>query len=167
MKSQQTIFQVLKSDHREVNAMLKELCKMTTPTEKRKKLFEKMKTELLAHAYAEDEVFYNTLVPGIKKPHLIFEAKEEHHLVEFLMAELQSPELSPEEWNAKIIVLKELVEHHVEDEEGDVFEQAEKLLDKESSKEIAQQMLERKQELIEAGIDVEEESTHHRMVSNA
>ena len=149
-KTESDIYNVLKNDHREVKALLKEIEALEEST-KRDGLFEKLKANLLAHSHAEDEVFYEPLKEKLEDDvYLVFEAKEEHKLVEQLLNEL-SESLEDDVWCAKFKVLKEMVEHHIEEEEEDLFKKAKKVISPEESEQMAQEMLEKeKAELDEA-----------------
>ena len=71
---------------------------------------------------------------------ITLEAYEEHNLVKQLLAELESEAKDQEQWTAKFTVLKENVEHHVEEEEGELFPKARKVLGKERSEEIGSEI---------------------------
>lgn len=112
--------------------------------------FDVLRDELLAHAHAEDAVFYEPLMSTFDKEddeELIREAKEEHHVVELLINEISQLDSDDDQWKAKVIVLKEVVEHHVEEEEEDMFKKAKKVLSIEEAKEIGSQMLELKESM--------------------
>jgi hemerythrin superfamily protein len=113
-----------------------------------------LKTKLTAHAKGEEQAVYPRfaeLSDEIKD--LIGEAREEHSLVEDKLEELARIDVKDEEWKAKFTVLKELVEHHVEDEEGEVFPKARKAMKGDTASELAEQYLAAKGKI--AGPDAE------------
>jgi hemerythrin-like domain-containing protein len=103
---------------------------------------EQITTELKLHTKIEEEIFYPAVreTGTSKAEEMIDEAFEEHHVVELVLAEL--PKVDPEDarFEAKMTVLSELVEHHVEEEEGEMFPMAEKKLGAERIKELGQQL---------------------------
>jgi hypothetical protein len=117
--------------HREVEGFFKQIEK-TEDSDERKKLMAEIKHALELHTRLEEEIFYPA-VRGLetkKAEDMVLEAYEEHHVVKLVLAEL--PQLDPddEHFEAKMTVLKELVEHHVEEEEQDkdgLFKMAKKL----------------------------------------
>lgn len=82
--------------------------------------------ELSVHAGIEETVFYPALRERIAADDedQVLEALEEHHIVKFLLSELQSLSSEDERYTAKVTVLRELVDHHVEEEESEMFKQA-------------------------------------------
>lgn len=142
---------LLKDDHKKVMALLKRFDEMKDPEPATKrKLAEQIIRELMIHETIEEQVFY----PAYKKAaddegkELVAEAKEEHHVVDVLIEELQSLDIEAEDFDAKMTVLKENVEHHIKEEEEDMFPDARKLLAKEKLVELRQVMAELKQSLV-------------------
>jgi hemerythrin-like domain-containing protein len=78
------------------------------------------------HAELEEELIYPAIREGIEDDTLMNEATEEHHLVHVLIAELKELEPSEDSFIAKFTVLGELVKHHVNEEEGEMFPAAQK-----------------------------------------
>lgn len=140
---------LLKADHRKVEELFKKLEDTTERAVKtRTELFEKLKMELTVHALAEEAVLYPENKEIKETRELGFEAMEEHHVVKILLAELS--ELSPdtEEWTAKLSVLKENVQHHVKEEEGEIFPKTKKALSAEELDEIGTRLFEEKEKLL-------------------
>lgn len=134
-------FQLLKKDHEKVAGLLKKLDETTERGVKtREELFGKLKTELEMHAHIEETIFYPALMKEKKTEDITREALEEHQVVKTLLQELDTLPKDDEQWGAKLTVLKENIEHHVEEEEGDMFKQAQKVLGKEESDELGDQM---------------------------
>jgi hemerythrin-like domain-containing protein len=133
-----TIYSLLKADHRAVKALLVKLTQKSQhgSDEQRQKLLQKIRAELLVHNQAEEAVFYSRLTASIESRVLTIEGKREHELVEELLSELSDLPGTSEEFIGKAKVLRDLVEHHVEEEEGDIHRQARKELSTVEAKEI-------------------------------
>ena len=138
---------LLKKQHREVKGLFKKMEKTDSGGERRK-LMETIAQELQMHTTIEEEIFYPAMreVESKKAEKMVDEAFEEHHVVKLVLAEL--PKVDPEDdrFEAKMTVLSELVEHHVEEEETEMFKLAEKLGKQELS-DLGEQMAGRAEEL--------------------
>ncbi|MGZ3768755.1 MAG: hemerythrin domain-containing protein [Bdellovibrio sp.] len=145
------IYDVLKKDHQEVKKLLNEIEKYLDEErfDEAQDLFDTVKTEIIAHSKSEEEVFYQPLKAILKEKHdeeLPWQGEQEHHVVSLLLNELARLELEEEEWKAKLKVVKELVEHHVEEEENEIFAVAKKTFSHEEAEEIAANMEELKEQ---------------------
>ena len=122
-------FTLLKTDHEKVAGILTSIEETTERAVKgREELFARLKEELDLHAKIEEEIFYPALEEAEETREVTLEAYEEHRLVKQLLAELEAEPKDTEEWTAKFTVLKENIEHHVEEEEGEMFKQARQVL---------------------------------------
>ena len=148
----QNAIELLKSDHDKVRQLLDELTNTTErATKKRMELCGQIAKELEAHTTIEEEIFY----PAFKKAGgkedvtLIHEAKEEHRAVDKLvLPDLQKTEPGSLEFSGRAKVLKELVEHHADEEEEDMFPEAKRLFSKDELADLGERMAQRKQELM-------------------
>lgn len=145
------IYELLKKDHAEVKKLLNEIEKSLEDEkfDEIQELFNTLKVELVAHSKSEEEVFYQPLKAVLKekqKEELSWEGEQQHHIVSLLLNELSRLELEEEEWKAKIKVLKEILELHIEEEEGEIFAVAKKNFSKEEAEEIAENMEELKEQ---------------------
>jgi hypothetical protein len=139
---------LLKHDHDEVKKMLADLESTTERAEKtRTEGLAKLKAELEVHETIEEEIFYPALKEHPKTKDLALEGYEEHHVVDMVMAEIEGVEPSDETWMAKFAVMKENLEHHIEEEEGEMFPQAEKVFTDGELGELGDRMQTRKDEL--------------------
>ena len=131
---------LLKKQHRQVEKLFKQAEK--AQSRQRRQLMEQIVEQLKLHTKIEEEIFYPAVreLGTSKAEEMIDEAFEEHHVVDLVLAEL--PKVDPEDdrFEAKMTVLSELVHHHVEEEEGELFPMAEKKLGAERIKELGQQM---------------------------
>ena len=140
-------FTLLKQDHETVADLLEKIDKTTERGLKtREDLFTKLKSELDVHAKIEETIFYPALENEDETRDITLEAFEEHRLVKQLLGELESMPKDSEEWTAKFTVLKENIEHHVEEEEGEMFENARKVLSKEDQETLGTRMEQAKKE---------------------
>jgi hemerythrin-like domain-containing protein len=139
---------LLKQDHDEVKKMLSDLESTTERAEKtRTEGLATLKSELEVHEAIEEEIFYPALKDHPKTKDIALEGYEEHHVVDMVMGELEGVAVSDETWAAKFAVMKENLEHHIEEEEGEMFPQAEQVFDEAELEELGERMQARKEEL--------------------
>jgi len=125
-------FELLKKDHEKVSGIFEKLEPTTERGVKtREELFAQLKQELEIHTKIEEQILYPVLKDAEETHDITLEAFEEHNVVKTLLAELEALPKDDETWEAKLTVLKENVEHHVEEEEGDMFKKARKVLSSE------------------------------------
>lgn len=138
-------FKLLKSDHEKVAGILEKIDGTTERALKtREELFTQLKFELDVHAEIEEKIFYPVLEKAEESRDITLEAFEEHRLVKQLLGELEAEAKDNETWTAKFTVLKENIEHHVEEEEGELFKKARKVLSEEEIDELGTRMEEAK-----------------------
>ena len=138
---------LLTDDHDKMRKLLDEL---ETTTERgvktREELFSKIKGELTIHEIIEEEIFYPALKEHPKAKDIVLEGYEEHHVVDTVMAELEDLPVDDESWGAKAKVMKENVEHHMEEEEGEMFQKARQVVDRDELEALGTRMERRKTE---------------------
>ena len=117
------VIQKLKDDHRRVEALFEAY--ENGKGQAKRKTAQRVVEELSVHAAIEERIVYPAIRKAFADGHIINEALEEHHLVHVLLKELKRLSLGPT-FDAKVQVLKELIQHHVKEEEGEVFPAAEK-----------------------------------------
>ncbi len=121
--------ELLKHDHDEVEELFERFDSAGSSSEKRS-ILDNILSELDVHASIEEQVFYPAVQSEVSKlDDLVREGIEEHHVVEQLMTELATMEPDHPQFEAKVKVLKENVEHHVEEEEEGMFPEVESALD--------------------------------------
>jgi hypothetical protein len=136
---------LLKTDHEKVSGIFEKLEETTERAEKtREELFMKLKQELDLHAHVEETIFYPVLKKSDETRDITMEGIQEHHVVKVLLRELDAMGVGSETWTAKLKVLKENVEHHVEEEEEDMFKSAREVLSREQLEELGALMEEEK-----------------------
>jgi hemerythrin superfamily protein len=135
--------EMLKKQHREVESLFRKALKSDDGAEK-EELAQEIIEKLTMHASIEEEIFYPAYRESAgtqKGENLVLEAYEEHVAVKLLLGEISKADSQAENYDAKLTVLKELVEHHVEEEEKEMFPSAEKKLGKERLEELATEMM--------------------------
>ena len=138
---------LLKDDHDRVKKMLADGEETTERAEVgRTELFAKLKEEMLIHERIEEEIFYPALKQHPKAKDIVLEGFEEHHVVDEIMGELEATDVTDDTWGAKFKVMKENIEHHIEEEEGEMFKQARQVFDADELAELGERMARRKEE---------------------
>jgi hemerythrin-like domain-containing protein len=137
---------LLKTDHDKVKKLLAEL---ETTTERgiktREELFATIKGELTIHEVIEEEIFYPELKSHPRAKDIVLEGYEEHNVVDTLMRELEETPVDDETWGAKAKVMQENIEHHIEEEEGEMFKTARQVFDEQELDDLGTRMEQRKQ----------------------
>src|SRR5690242_10156322 len=144
------ILQDLHNDHSEVDSLMDRIMDSEDATE-RAALFDEMKTKLLAHAHAEEEVLYRPLEAGQSEASRSFahEGTNEHQLVEQQLQKLSADrDNAGEQWTTELKVLRELVEHHVNEEESTGFSCSRDEFDKDELEVMGQRFQTRKAQLM-------------------
>src|SRR5688500_11907680 len=144
-------FTLLKADHKKVAGILEKIDATTERGVKtREELFTQLKTELDVHARIEETIFYPALEKAEETRDITLEALEEHRLVKQLLRELEAADKGEEKWTAKFTVLKENIEHHVEEEEGEMFKKARQGLSEDDGETLGTRMEEAKKKQLKA-----------------
>ena len=134
------IYTKLKDDHQVVSSVLQQLSQTTaTDTGKRKALVAELNRSLTRHSEAEDATFYSVLLQHEPTRGLIRDGQQEHQRIDSLLHELDRMDADDPQWNAKLQVLKSVVERHVHEEEGPVFARARTILPAEQAEDLGRQ----------------------------
>ncbi|HEX8171266.1 MAG TPA: hemerythrin domain-containing protein [Thermoanaerobaculia bacterium] len=139
---------LLKQDHENVRKLLAQL--VSASGARRTKLLGQIEQEVKVHSTIEEEIFYPAYYQAARKKEdkqLFFEALQEHHVVDLVMPEADEG-ASAEELKAKAKVLRELIEHHAEEEEKEMFPRARKAMDRDDLRALGEQMMRRKEDLM-------------------
>ncbi|MDQ6894584.1 MAG: hemerythrin domain-containing protein [Acidobacteriota bacterium] len=143
--------ELLKNDHDEVEDLFEQYEKAGDNAKATKQgLFEQIREALTVHMDIEETIFYPAVkaVRDKEVKDLVREADEEHHVVKILLGELSKMSPSDEQFDAKMTVLKENIEHHVEEEESELLPDAKKQLSAELLEQLGDEMEERKEKLL-------------------
>lgn len=141
---------MLKKDHELVQKLLTQLDNTReSAVDRRKALLQKIEQELKIHTDIEEQIFYPAYKEAVSSSdeHIYYEAVEEHGVVDWVLPQLRSTAMDTVEFSAKAKVLKDLIEHHVEEEETEMFPKARKALGTPRLRELGELMKMRKQEI--------------------
>lgn len=137
-----SIIPLLKKDHKEVSALLKEaLATSEQSEEKRAQLFTQINDALVLHMRFEEENLYPLLREQTRTKDDALEAEAEHAQVKHLLNEISNLDANDERWKANVMVLTEDIRHHVKEEEqaGGLFDELKKAVDNETLAGLAEQ----------------------------
>jgi hypothetical protein len=138
---------LLEDDHKKVKKLLDEGDDTTERAIKtRGELFAKIKKEMTVHERIEEEIFYPALKEHPKAKEVVLEGYEEHHVVNQILSELEGTPVDDERWAAKFSVMKENIEHHIEEEEDDMFKKARNVFDDDELESLGDRMATLKKE---------------------
>lgn len=142
---------LLEADHERVKAILAQLSESTDrAVKKRTELVAKLEMEITIHTQLEEQILYPAFkeAGGKKEDEMYYEAKEEHRTVDSLvLPDLKSTDPTKPEFAGRAKVVKELLEHHIEEEETEMFPKARKLLGNTKLDALGEQMLAMKAEM--------------------
>lgn len=145
---------MLKEDHAVVRKLLRSLERTeTNEGTRRSTLLEQVAREIEIHAAIEEDIFYPAFKERAREEHdqeLFFEAAEEHGLVHHVLPTLRETDVESPLFSARAKVLKDLVEHHAEEEETEMFPRARKLMDREALVELGRRLEQAKAKLKES-----------------
>lgn len=144
---------MLKADHVTLKRLTRELEETgDRAVKERERLVAEIERVLKTHAQIEEEVFYpafKAATAKMEEQSMFYEAAEEHHVVDMLLPSLKSANKKSPEFEAKATVLKELLEHHIKDEETEMFKVARQVFSEEQLREIGD-LMQARRETIEA-----------------
>jgi hemerythrin-like domain-containing protein len=139
---------LLESQHRRVESLLKQLESGVADHET---LRDELANHLAAHMAIEQDIFY----PAIKRVNddLVNESYEEHALAEVALKRLLATDPEDDEFRPRVIALKELIQHHVQEEEEELFPAVQAALDKETLEQLGRTMQQRFEVVFAAGFE--------------
>jgi hemerythrin superfamily protein len=137
---------LLKNDHRKVEKIFKDIEKGNG---NREQLFKELATELTVHAEIEEKLFYPAVKDAKPTHEIVLESFEEHKQVKVVLADLEKADKKTEHWLAGLKVLMEDVQHHVGEEENELFPKVkDKVLAKEELEDLGTRMEQMKTQLL-------------------
>ncbi len=138
------LFQLLKKDHDEVEKLLERLKDSSERAAKsRKSGLEKLHQLLIPHMEAEEEVYYQALV-DVGEKDVAFEGMEEHRAARAVLSDLEAIDVTDERWKSRVKVLGELILHHVEEEESEMFDKTREQFDDQQIDQLGDRVQQRK-----------------------
>jgi len=133
------IISALESDHEEIRGLFKALLKdEQLEMADRKTLFPSLRTKILAHAEAEEKSLYEPLEQRGLLHDEVMEGREEHRLTAQMIDDIETAKLEDDEWMAKVKVLKDVLVHHLEEEEKSMFPEARKAFSSKDAKRMGE-----------------------------
>jgi len=131
--------ELLKEDHRKVGDLFAQL-KATGDEKRHQQLFEQIRVELEIHTHIEETVLYPAFEKYGQLKALVLEAYEEHKQIKTLISEVIALNEGSERFGAKLKVMGENVEHHVKEEEGEIFPKVKKFFDRKQLEQLGQEL---------------------------
>ena len=142
-KTELDAIELLEQEHRQFERLLKEGEESTERAKKgRKELLATLIAGLNAHELMEEKVLYPALQSHPEAREIVLEGFEEHHVADVIAAELKEVATDDEQWGAKFKVMKENIEHHIQEEEGEMFRTARGIFSKDELLDLAERMRE-------------------------
>ena len=132
------VLTLLKDEHDEAKGLFQKLEKAEGKTAQA--LWDDLSSRLSLHEEMEETYFYPELKKAETTEDIVLEGYQEHHVMDVLIEEINGLQPSAEEWQPKIKVLKENTEHHIEEEEGELFPKVRKIWDAARRKQVGEQM---------------------------
>ncbi|PJK29917.1 hemerythrin domain-containing protein [Minwuia thermotolerans] len=140
-----SIIDILKEDHRRVQGVIDDILATTENSEKtREELFEKIKTDLELHTSFEEEVFYPEARKATGMDEEIRDDLKEHKEADQMLDKLSAMSVTSDRWMKELRNLKDALEHHIEDEQGELFPATEKAISEERLQEMGRSYLARR-----------------------
>ncbi len=138
---------LLERDHRRLEELLK-TGTAARAVARRSAILQIIARELTVHELIEEKVLYPVLKSHAEARDIVLEGYQEHHVADIVLKELQRMPPSDERWGAKLKVLKENIEHHIEEEEGEMFKTARAVLSRNQLQELGTLMQTMKDEAL-------------------
>jgi hypothetical protein len=143
---------LLEADHRRMEGLLARGEETTERAVKgRTQLLDTLMAELNLHELLEEELLYPALKDHPAAKEIVLEGYQEHHVADLIVKELQTLAKDDEKWGAKFTVLKENIEHHIQEEEGEMFRIARAVLGQEELQELGARMAAMKAQALRSG----------------
>lgn len=138
---------LLKDDHDKIKKLMVDGQRKTEDEPKsRRRIFEEIKRDMTVHEQIEEQIFYPALRSHPKAKGMVLEGIEEHNVVDTIMGDLEMTEPDDEYWAAKFKVMREDIEHHIGDEENEMFPTARQIFSTDELDDLGGQMQQMKQE---------------------
>jgi hemerythrin-like domain-containing protein len=141
-------YSLLKKEHTMVKDELQKIIEKKSDAES---TFIKVRDALSIHMEGEEKLFYPSLIEEEKTRMMILEAYEEHKVGKALLRDLDATDKGTEIWFAKVKVLLDVLTHHIDEEEKEMFPEAKEILEEEKSMDIAQKFTALKNERTASG----------------
>ena len=137
--------ELLKKQHDDAKQAFKQL--EEAEGSKAQQLWTELKTKLTMHEKLEETHLYPALKKEKAAEEIVLEAYQEHHVMDVLIEEISGLKPKDTEFHPKLTVLQENTEHHIEEEEGELFPKVRKIWDSQKRQEVGRKMEQLKDEL--------------------
>ncbi len=151
------IFEAIKTDHEIIRELLEKLHDKSARSAARRATLPRLKIVITLHQEAEEAAFYPCLLEEKDAREDALESLEEHNVINFVLRELDETAVDDERWRPKLIVLRELYEHHIEEEEDDLFDEAQDILTDEQADEAGKEFMAHKEQQTQSYEDDQDE----------
>lgn len=142
------VFTLLKQDHQQVAALMEQVEATEAPAQ-RQQLFNQIKQALDVHAHIEETIFYPVLKQAAETRDITLEAYDEHQDIKDLLTQLAGMPPDDEEWTDTFDELKQTIEHHVDEEENEMFVKARDVLSPQQLEDLGTRMQQEKQQQLQ------------------
>jgi hypothetical protein len=140
--TQPDAIEILEREHRHFETLLKQGEDSTERARAtRRELLATLTADLNAHELMEEKVLYPALQSHPQARDIVLEGFEEHHVADLIVKELHEVATNDEAWGAKFKVLKENIEHHIQEEEGNMFRLARGIFSRDELRALGARML--------------------------
>lgn len=140
--SQPDAIELLEREHRQFEELLKQGEETTERARNgRRELLDRLTAALNTHELMEEQVFYPALQSHPQARDIVLEGFQEHHVADVIVDELHAVATDDEQWGAKFKVLKENIEHHIQEEEGEMFRLARGIFSRQELQDLAARMV--------------------------
>ena len=140
---------LLKEDHQEIRRLFGKY-KATENDGEKHKLFKQIKEKLDVHTHIEETIFYPAIKDHKELIDITLEGIEEHHVADVLAREITKLSDESERFDPKMDVLIESTEHHLMEEEGEMFPKVEELFDEKTLEELGEEMEKEEKKFVKA-----------------
>lgn len=130
---------ILKQDHDMARDLFEQI-EEDEDGENRQELFSTLQTALQDHMDLEEKLFYPVLQENEESSDKALESLEEHHLAKMVLSEINSVDMDDDRWMAKFKVFQEVVNHHMQEEEKNIFKMVKKIMEPDQIKDITDQI---------------------------
>ncbi|OGW33869.1 MAG: hypothetical protein A2010_16480 [Nitrospirae bacterium GWD2_57_9] len=144
-KKEVTFIDLLKQDHDKVRDLLEQI-EEDEEGENRRELFAGLQSEVQEHMELEEKFFYPALEQNEESSDKALESYEEHHVAKMVLGEFSGVDIEDDRWMAKFKVFQEIVSHHLQEEEKNIFKLVKNVLEPDRIKEITDQIRQMKSE---------------------
>ena len=129
-------YELLEEGHRKVAQLVNRIDHSKAGSDQREELFLELKHEIELHSVVEETIVYPALEKEAETSAMSLEAREENRIVKVLLDEMEGLDTDDEQWEAKFKVVRERIQEHVKQEEGEIFPAARKVISDEQAEEL-------------------------------